>query len=308
MIDKQIWGFTTFRLPGSDQDHAGIRLATGEIVQPELLKPFRGFIEAVAQWSEIAASLQSLDMATAPVVKDAVAVAPLRYPRKLICAGANYYDHLAEMGAADVPEGCEPFFFFLPPTTTLVGDGDVVEIPASPEARIDWEAELAVVIGRRASNITRDEAPDYVVGYAPFNDITARGYHKRAVSIAPPFAFDWCASKGLDGFCPMGPVVPAWQVADPHDIGVRCSVNGTVKQSGRTRDMIFDLWKLISYASTFWTLEPGDILATGTPAGVGARSGTFLLDGDEVIVELEGLSSVRSIIRTKAINAAAMVA
>lgn len=299
MSDTQVWGLTTFQLPGTTQDHAGIQLASGEIRQPELLKPFRGLIEAVAQWTELAPQLQSLDITAAPVVSGAIAVAPLRFPRKLICAGANYHDHLAEMGAPDVPPGCEPFFFFLPPTTTLVASGDVVEIPAGADARVDWEAEMAIIIGRSASNISEEEAPLYVAGYAPFNDITARGYHKRAASIAPPFAFDWCLSKGLDGFCPMGPIVPSWQISDPHDVGVRCTVNGEVKQDGRTQDMIFNLWKLLSYASKHWTLEPGDIIATGTPAGVGARTGTFLRDGDEVIVDLKGWSSVKSTIRCR---------
>ena len=293
------WSLTTYRDAGSGPDRAGIKLSDGRIVQPDLLARYAGLCEAIDDWDTIAPALQALDVSACPVVESAVELNALRYPRKLICAGANYTDHIAEMGAGGMPDGADPFFFLLPASTTLIASGETVYIPADASAKVDWEAELAVVIGRRATRISKEEAHRHVAGYACFNDITARGYHRREISLAPPFAFDWCGSKGLDGFCPMGAIVPAWAVPDPAALSLRCRVNGELRQDGRTANMIYDIWELIAFASRFWTLEPGDVIATGTPAGVGARTGTFLKPGDEVVVEIEGFPSVRNRIEAR---------
>jgi 2-keto-4-pentenoate hydratase/2-oxohepta-3-ene-1,7-dioic acid hydratase in catechol pathway len=155
---------------------------------------------------------------------------------------------------------------------------------------VDWEAELAVVIGRGGRGISAASAREHVAGYAIVNDISARGRHKRPAPLAPPFTFDWLGSKGSDSFCPMGPgIAPDWLIDDPHDLAIRCWVNGELKQDGSTRNMLNDSWRLIEAVSAFITLEPGDVIATGTPAGVGVARGEQLADGDEVAIEIAGI-------------------
>ncbi|AEY85482.1 5-carboxymethyl-2-hydroxymuconate delta-isomerase [Streptomyces hygroscopicus subsp. jinggangensis 5008] len=219
---------------------------------------------------------------------------PIPTPTKLICAGANYSDHLSEMGIATVPADLEPYFFLLPPTS-IVGPGDAVEIPDDAGARVDWEAELGVVIGQRTRRVPVERALEAVAGYTIVNDISARGQHARENPLAPPFAYDWLRSKGHDTFSPIGPgVTPAWFVPDPQSLPIRLWRNGSLEQDGNTKDMIFGVAQLISAVSALMTLEPGDVLATGTPAGVGAAKGLSLHADDELRVEIEPLGSLRN--------------
>lgn len=282
------WSLTTCR-DGGGTTLAAIRRADGTLVVPDPLREYPGLFAVLQDWDTLEPSLRAVDPdALQPVT--ATEELSLQHPRKLLCVGANYADHVAEMGVAEVPPGWSPYFFTVPPTTTMVGDGDPVAIPADPAMKIDWEAELAVIIGRGGRDIDPRRALGHVGGYACFNDITARGLLRREVALAPPFAFDWAGSKGLDTFCPTGPVTPAWQVEDPARLGIRCLVNGIVKQDGRTADMITGIADLIAAASRTWTLEPGDVIATGTPSGVGHTRGERLADGDTVRVEITGLA------------------
>jgi len=253
-------------------------------------------VSVLTAWSAVEPLLRSFDPADGVPMAGTV-LAPVRSPRKLICAGANYVDHLREMGIPQLPPGLEPYFFLLPPTS-IAGPDDVVVIPTDPGARVDWEAELAVVIGTPGRGISEDDALDHVAGYTIMNDVSARGYHGRQNPLAPPFAYDWLASKGADTFSPLGPgITPSWLVADPQDLPVRLWRNGELEQDGNTRDMIFTVRRLIAAASAAMTLEPGDVIATGTPAGVGVAQGKALVDGDVLRVEIGGLGVLENAVR-----------
>jgi 2-keto-4-pentenoate hydratase/2-oxohepta-3-ene-1,7-dioic acid hydratase in catechol pathway len=244
-----------------------------------------GVLELVERWADVEPELKMFDPDSAPVVKDATLQLPLRYPRKVLCSGTNYYAHMREMKVIRA-DGAHPYFFLKPPTTSLVGPGEPIVVPADPAARVDWEAELAVVIGRRARHIREADALEYVAGYSAFNDVSLRGPHRVQHPIGEPFQWDWLASKGADRSTPLGPGIrPAFQVADPQRLDLRLWVNGDLKQQANTSDMIDGVSALIAAASEILTLEPGDVIATGTPDGVGLPRGEFLRPGD--VVEME---------------------
>jgi 2-keto-4-pentenoate hydratase/2-oxohepta-3-ene-1,7-dioic acid hydratase in catechol pathway len=185
------------------------------------------------------------------------------------------------------PDDALPYFFLKPPTTSLVGPGEPIVVPADPGAKVDWEAELAVVIGRRARHVKESEALDYVAGYSAINDISFRGPHRVLRPIGEPFKWDWLASKGADQSTPLGPGIrPAFLVENPHDLELRLWVNGHLKQEANTSDMVVGVAALIAAASDLVTLEPGDVIATGTPDGVGLPRGEFLRPGDVVEMEI----------------------
>lgn len=194
---------------------------------------------------------------------------------KIVCVGRNYLEHARELGNA-VPE--RPLLFFKPPSA-IVGDGEAIVLP--PESlRVEHEGEIAVVIGRRGRHIPAEGAMEYVAGYAPLNDVTARDLQKADGQ--------WARAKGFDTFCPLGATVPAEGI-EPRELQVICRVNGEVRQHGRAADMAFDIPTLIAYISAIMTLEPGDVIATGTPAGVGP-----LQPGDVVEVEVPGVGILRN--------------
>lgn len=221
--------------------------------------------------------------------------APILYPRKLFCAGANYQDHMREMGVAPPDKAAtRPFFFMKPPTTTVIGPEEPIRVPPGA-INVDWEVELAVVIGRRARNVLVADAMDYVAGFTIVNDVSARDLMRRSDWPAGPFGFDWLACKGCDTFAPMGPyLVPRDAVPDPYNLRLRLSVNGEVKQDSNTGNLIFNVEEQIAALSRTITLEPGDVIATGTPAGVGAPRGAFLKAGDLVEAEIERIGTLRN--------------
>jgi 2-keto-4-pentenoate hydratase/2-oxohepta-3-ene-1,7-dioic acid hydratase in catechol pathway len=209
---------------------------------------------------------------------------PLGIPRpgKIVCVGLNYRDHAAEAGM-DLPVA--PLLFAKWPNT-LVGHGDPVVLP--PEStQVDYEAELGVVIGKTARRVSERDALDHVAGYICVNDVSARDLQ---------FADgQWTRGKSPDTFCPVGPgLVPREQIDDPQALAIRCIVNGEALQDSSTAQMIFSVAEIIAYASQTITLEPGDLIATGTPAGVGVFRDpkVMLQDGDEVSVEIEGLGTL----------------
>jgi 2-keto-4-pentenoate hydratase/2-oxohepta-3-ene-1,7-dioic acid hydratase in catechol pathway len=197
-------------------------------------------------------------------------------PTKIVCVGRNYAAHARELGN-DVPE--RPLLFLKPPSS-LVGDGDPIELPPD-SVRVEHEAEIGVVIGSRCRHVAEADALHHVAGYLPLNDVTARDLQKLDVQFT--------RGKGFDTFCPVGVMVPHH---DWRDLEVICRVNGTVRQHGHATDMVFGVPSLISAISRIMTLEPGDIIATGTPEGVGP-----LLPGDVVEVEIPGLGAVRNPVR-----------
>lgn len=289
------WSLVSVRV----EDGSGARVAAsseGRLTSIPVLEGYSDVADVLAAWPIVEPLLRSFDPADGVPLGGTV-LAPVRSPGKLICAGANYVDHLREMGIAELPPGMEPFFFLLPPTS-IAGPGDVVVIPADPGARVDWEAELAVVIGVPGRAIAEDDALGHVAGYTIMNDVSARGYHGRSNPLAPPFAYDWLSSKGVDTFCPLGPgITPSWFVADPQDLPIRLWRNGELEQDGSTRDMIFGVRRLIAAASAVMTIEPGDVIATGTPAGVGVAQGKALADGDVVRIEIGGLGVLENAVR-----------
>ncbi len=217
-------------------------------------------------------------------------LAPLLYPRKLICVGTNYRDHIAEMGISKLPK--YPYSFLKPSTTTLIGSGVSLQLPEQAK-QVDWEAELAVVIGQRAHHVRGEDAMACVVGYSLLNDVSARDW----IAEAPPVGIDWVMQKAFDGFAPMGPLItPAAFVADPQQLSITLTVNGQVKQKSTTANMVFSVREIIEHLTSIMTLEPGDVIATGTPAGVGhgKHPPEYLRSGDTMVVEIKGLGQLET--------------
>jgi 2-keto-4-pentenoate hydratase/2-oxohepta-3-ene-1,7-dioic acid hydratase in catechol pathway len=206
---------------------------------------------------------------------------PIDLPGKIICVGLNYRDHAEEQGV-DLPE--EPLLFAKWPNA-LIGPGDPIVIPPLV-TKCDYEAELGVVIGRRVKNVSPENALEAVRGYVCANDVSARDLQ---------FADgQWTRGKSVDTFCPVGPLVPAADVADPHALAIRAIVSGEVLQDSTTANLIFGVDEIVSHVSKTVTLEPGDLVLTGTPAGVGVfRDPQRLLrPGDEVTIEIERVGSL----------------
>ena len=195
-------------------------------------------------------------------------------PTTIVCVGRNYVAHARELGT-EVPE--KPLLFFKPPSA-VIGDGQPIVLPSASE-RVEHEGEIAVIIGRRARNVSEAEALAVVGGVAPLNDVTARDLQRTDGQ--------WARAKGFDTFCPIGPAMPL--PPDWRELEVICRVNDEVRQHGRASEMAFGIPYLIAYVSRIMTLEPGDVLATGTPEGVGP-----LRPGDVVEVELVGGGRVRN--------------
>ncbi len=238
-------------------------------------------------------SWPTLDLADARPVPDGELLAPVRWPRKVLCAGVNYLKHVREMGCDEPGEGWRPFFFLKPPTTSVIGPADPIVIRDAERARYDWEAELAVVIGTGGRDIPVGRALAHVAGYCVANDVTARGYHRREVAPAEPFRFDWLAAKGTDGSLPLGPgLTPAFWVPDPQALRLRLWVNGELQQDESTADMICGVTELVAAASELRDARAGDVIATGTPSGVGASRGLWLRHGDLVTVAIDGLGEI----------------
>lgn len=247
----------------------------------------------------------SLDAADRSVALDAVRLcAPLLRPGKVLCLAGNYREHIAESGY-EVPTAADIITpqFFLKPATTLIGPRDDVII-AQENVSVGWEAELAVVIGRRGRRIPAAAAMTHVFGYTVLNDISERRLHAavpgRRVREKDPF-FDWLAGKWFDGFAPCGPwIVTADEIADPHTLAIRLWVNGELRQDGSTGEMIFRIPEIIEWASSIMTLEPGDIIATGTPVGAGIGGTAVLADGDEVVCEIARVGRLANRVRRRA--------
>jgi 2-keto-4-pentenoate hydratase/2-oxohepta-3-ene-1,7-dioic acid hydratase in catechol pathway len=228
-------------------------------------------------------------------------LAPVLWPSAIYCAGANYADHAAEMARASgrTPEpdphtlGLKPWHFLKAGRSTLAGDGDTVRI-AGVSKTMDWEVELAAVIGLAAKDIPLAEALDYVAGYTIANDLSARDMGRRPnVPDTAPFKFDWVAHKNFDGACPLGPwIVPSRDIPDPQQLGLKLWVNDVIKQDSHTSRMIFTLAEQIAHLSSRITLQPGDVILTGTPAGVGAAQGEFLKPGDVVKLWIENIGTL----------------
>ncbi len=222
-----------------------------------------------------------------PVVPDAL----------LLFAAANYAAHAteaekSEVITGDVSDGAQDPYLFLKPNRSVVGPTDPVVAPTD-STMVDWEVELAVVIGKAGRRIPAESAMAHVAGYTICNDVSARDHVTRPEW--PLFSSDWFAQKGYDTFTPLGPViVPAAAVPDPTALGLRLWVGDELMQDGRASEMIFGIAEQIEFASRFTTLRPGDIISTGTPAGVGMATGRYLAVGEQMIAEIDGLGRQKS--------------
>lgn len=253
----------------------------------------------IARWPEVQAGIESIAQSAAklaaagklkPLPAGTALAAPIR-PGRIYCAAANYIEHAKEMSTTLAAKANGRPYFFQKPSTTVIGPEEVVRKPEET-SKLDWEVELAVVIGKRAKDVPIAQALDYIAGYTVANDVSARDLNKRTDY---PFAFDWFQGKCWDTFCPLGPwIVPAAFIRDPQDLKLKLTVSGTLQQDDTSKTMIWTVREQISYLSTILTLEPGDIIATGTPAGVGAGKGIFLKAGDVMEAWVEGIGTLRN--------------
>ncbi len=216
--------------------------------------------------------------------------APIPNPPKLFMIGLNYREHAIESNMA-IPTTPTVFSKF---NSSIIGPGDTVVLPKASQ-QPDYEAEFAFVIGKRAKHVAADDWKDYVFGYTAINDVSARD-----LQLATP---QWLMGKSCDTFCPMGPVlVTADEIADPHNLQIKITVSGEVLQDSNTKDLIFDIPALIAHITQVMTLEPGDIISTGTPQGVGfaRKPPRYLREGDECVVYVEGIGELRNPVAAEA--------
>jgi 2-keto-4-pentenoate hydratase/2-oxohepta-3-ene-1,7-dioic acid hydratase in catechol pathway len=221
---------------------------------------------------------------------------PIPRPNKILLLAGNYAKHIEE-GGGKAAERAEtfPYVFLKPSTTTLTDPGKPVVIPQISSQTIDWELELAVVMGRRCKGVSAADALHYVAGYTIVNDISNRKFKpnpQRKQRDRDSF-FDWLHGKWHDSFCPCGPcITSAETITDPQQLSLKLSVNGEVKQDATTGQMIFPVAAVIEFIASFVTLEPGDIISTGTPEGVGHAKGTYLKAGDRLVASIQGIGEL----------------
>jgi 2-keto-4-pentenoate hydratase/2-oxohepta-3-ene-1,7-dioic acid hydratase in catechol pathway len=259
-------------------------------------------IGLLRQWDKVhprlAAAAGEADPRDGLPLGEVVLDAPILYPGTLYCAGANYWDHLQEMAAIAarttgkapaLTKGAEPWFFLKTTAGSIIGTNRSARLPGFSK-QVDWEAELGVVIARPTRNISESRALDAVAGYLIVNDLSARDLMKRE---GTPFVYDWVGQKCFEDAAPMGPwLTPAAYVTDPSNLTVKLWVNGVLKQDSNTGRMVHGIGEQIAYLSRHVTLQPGDVIATGTPAGVGMPRGEFLTAGDEVKIEIAGCGTL----------------
>ncbi|SDR12249.1 2-keto-4-pentenoate hydratase/2-oxohepta-3-ene-1,7-dioic acid hydratase (catechol pathway) [Rhizobiales bacterium GAS113] len=256
-------------------------------------------VEILADWPRHESKLAALaaTLGTQGAV-EAELLAPILYPGKVLCAGANYYDHMAEMGFPGVKKETQRLFFFMkPPRNAVVGPGPTVRMPRGTK-KFDWEVELAAVIGRTARYVTPETALSHVAGYTIAIDLSARDFNQAPDQF---YKLDWVAGKANDSCCPLGPwIVPASVFGDPQQAELKLSVNGELKQDSDAGQMIYSVAEQIARASEIMTLDPGDVVLTGTPAGVGVPKGTFLKIGDRIDAEIEGIGALSVVVAGEA--------
>ena len=252
---------------------------------------FEAWTEAEAALAEAATRVSDADLVDGASQR----LPPILYPGKILCAGANYYNHMAEMGFPVEDKSTQRlFFFFKPPRNAVVGEGATVHMPLDTQA-FDWEVELALVIGKPCRAVSLETALDCIAGYTVAVDFSARDQNRAPDQF---YKFDWVAGKAHDTCCPMGPrFVPASAFADPQDIRLGLSVNGEARQDDTTGDMIFSIAEQLATLSRIMTLDPGDVVLTGTPAGVGAAKQTFLSIGDRVDAWVEGIGTLSTVVQ-----------
>ncbi len=250
-------------------------------------------LAVLGAWDAALPALHALADAPAAATRPLAGVrllAPLLYPPAIYCTGANYMEHAEEMSSENKgvdKATTQPYLFLKSAAHCVIGPGDAIKLPNVSD-KVDWEGEFAVVIGRRARNVKVGDAMQYVAGYTIMNDVSARNLSRRADW--PRWVTDWFGHKNFETSAPLGPwITPADEIADHTQCHLRLWVNDEKKQDTRVASLIFNVPELIEYLSRRMTLLPGDVIATGTPAGVGRPKGTFLKPGDRVRIEISGI-------------------
>jgi 2-keto-4-pentenoate hydratase/2-oxohepta-3-ene-1,7-dioic acid hydratase in catechol pathway len=243
------------------------------------------------------AKADALEIVSSPMERVKLLV-PVPSPSKLLLLAGNYTKHIEEGGGkAEERAKTFPYVFMKPAATTLTHPGDPIRIPAISPDEIDWELELGVVIGRECRRVKEVDALNHVAGYTIVNDVSDRAFHPnpgRSARTRDGF-FDWLHGKWHDTFCPLGPcILPADEVPDPQRLRMTLRVNGEVEQDASTAEMVFPVAAVIEFVSSFVTLQPGDIISTGTPEGTGKAKGKFLKAGDVLEGEIEGIGVLRN--------------
>jgi 2-keto-4-pentenoate hydratase/2-oxohepta-3-ene-1,7-dioic acid hydratase in catechol pathway len=259
--------------------------------------PWRTTLEALAHWDEALPTLSALaaradDIAGTPI-SELRLLAPILYPGAIYNAAANYIDHQKEMNQGKALDKSEttPYFFLKSGPHCVIGTGAEIRLPKVSQ-QVDWEAELGVVIGKAARNVSVENALDHVAGYTVFNDLSARDLGNPK---GRRWLTDWFVHKNFEGSGPMGPwIVPADDIPDPHDIDIKLWVNDELMQDSNSKYLFYNIAEQIEYVSRRLTLRPGDLFATGTPSGVGRPRGIFLKPGDTVTIELSGIGTLQN--------------
>ena len=247
-------------------------------------------LSVVQNWDAALALLEAVSGDGTPLA-DVTLTAPILYPTNIFCAAANYQDHFREMTGHDVDKSTiNPYFFNKVANQTVIGTGENIQKPHITE-KMDWEAEIAVVIGRPGRNILAADAMDHVAGYCIINDLSARDYLNR--EDWPSMRSDWLWQKSFDTSAPMGPwITPKSEIADPQNLSLQTWVNGELKQDSHSKWMVFTIAEQIEALSEHFTLLAGDVIASGTGSGVGHPNATYLNAGDVCRIEIEGLGGI----------------
>lgn len=289
---------------------AGLLVEEKEVIDMELaLKarkaaieglPSTSILSVLENWENILPELRDMashnsqpPSAVAGLLFDIRLTAPILYPPNIYCAAANYLDHSKEMKDEKLPDKGQsrPYFFAKLSRQTVIGPGESIQIPY-PEAKVDWEAEIGVVIGRRCRHVKASEAMEYVAGFTIINDVSDRARNFRNDWF---FKFDWLGGKSFDSSAPMGPwITPMEFIPDPHKLTIQLWVNDELMQDASSHQMHFTIPEQIEYLSDLITLLPGDVIATGTPSGVGHARGLYLRPGDRVKITIEGLGTIEN--------------
>lgn len=260
--------------------------------------------KALTQWQQFSTEIEAFAIQAkqlvdqgniSPLSTDIKLLAPFK-PTTIFGTASNYHEHAAEMNTILAAKPDSSPYVFMKATTSVIGTGANVILPPETQ-KLDWEVELGVVIGKKARRVKKEDALDYIAGYTVVNDISARDLNHRTDY---PFKHDWFRGKSWDTFCPMGPAfVPKSAIKDLHNVKLALFLNGKQMQDGNTSELIWDAFEQIEYLSSILTLQPGDVIMTGTPAGVGKGIGLFLKDGDVLEASAEGIGCITNTVKAE---------